>query len=287
MSNTQIYRKQIASIKSTQTITGAMQLVATSRIAKAQKRMEQSRPYAEKIQQILGHLASSQHHSLHRAFIPMTHPKHIGMIVIATDSGLCGGMNLNLSKAIVTQQKEWSTQHITTPLCLIGRKAMTFFQRLDMKILGYTENLGHKPVLSELIGVIKVMLNAFYEETLDAVYLCYNHFCNTMVQQPTLIQLLPLKEMTPDHQRSHWDYLYETEFESMLDILLSRYIEALVYQAVLENIACEQSARMIAMKNATDNAGDLIKSLQLIYNKVRQAGITQEIAEMIAGAESV
>lgn len=291
MSSTQQYRKQIASIQSTQSITHAMELVAASRIRKAQKRIEQSRPYAHKIREVLGHLASSQHHFKHRALTKTETFQRIGLIVVATDSGLCGGLNLNLFKATITRQKQWAKQAIQTDLCLIGRKAMTFFKRFDQTILAYAENLGHQPKVAELIGSVKVMLDAFDDGQLDAVYLCYNQFVNTMVQHPTMTRLLPLEKIAlrsdVAQNKQNWDYLYEAPFSGLLDALLSRYVESQVYQAVIENIASEQAARMVAMKSATDNAGDLIRDLKRTYNKVRQAGITQEIAEIVGGAEAV
>ncbi len=287
MSTTQLYRKQIASVKSIQTITHAMELVAASRIRKVQKRMEESRPYAYKIREVLGHLASSQHHCNRRALMQLEQPKKVAMIVVSSDSGLCGGLNLNLFKSVVNQQKEWSEQSILTEMCLLGRKAMSFFKRFDTNILAYAEKFGTFPKVAELIGVVKIVLDAFDDQKIDAIYLCYNKFVNTMLQAPQIVQLLPLEKIAPLGQREHWDYLYEADFDFILDTLLTRYIESQVYQSVIENIACEQAARMLAMKNATDNTADLIQSLQLAYNKVRQAGITQEISEIVAGVEAL
>ncbi len=279
-------RTQIASIKNTQKITSAMQMVAASKMRKAEDRMRDSRPYDDKIRAVIGHLSQAHPEYVH-AFMKAREPRRIGYIVVSSDRGLCGGLNSNLFRALVKDVGEKHGQGLEVDFCTIGSKALNFFQRFGGNVVSHICQLGDRPQISELIGTIKVFLDTYKEEKLDAIYLAHNEFVNTMTQKPVIHQLLPLKAEKDDELRHHWDYLYEPEASDILEELLVRYIEAQVYQGVVENAACEQSARMVAMKSATDNAGSLIKELQLIYNKARQAAITQEIAEIVGGAAAV
>jgi len=280
-------RTKIASIKSTQKITSAMEKVAVSKMRKAQQRMAASRPYAERIRQVIGHLADANPEYRH-PFMLERPVKRVGYIVVSTDRGLCGGLNTNLFKALVQSMKEWRNQNVENDLCVIGTKGASFFRSFGGNVVAAISHLGEDPSVNNLIGSIKVMLDAYHEGRIDRLYLVSNGFVNTMVQQPKVEQLIPLvasEDLGEKQQR--WDYVYEPDARLLLDGLLTRYIESQVYQSVVENNACEQAARMIAMKNATDNAGELINNLQLIYNKARQAAITQEISEIVGGAAAV
>ncbi|MFZ2289075.1 MAG: F0F1 ATP synthase subunit gamma [Halopseudomonas yangmingensis] len=280
-------RTKIASIKSTQKITSAMEKVAVSKMRKAQQRMAASRPYAERIRQVIGHLANANPEYRH-PFMLERPVKRVGYIVVSTDRGLCGGLNTNLFKALVQSMKEWRNQNVENDLCVIGTKGASFFRSFGGNVVAAISHLGEDPSVNNLIGSIKVMLDAYHEGRIDRLYLVSNGFVNTMVQQPKVEQLIPLvasEDLGEKQQR--WDYVYEPDARLLLDGLLTRYIESQVYQSVVENNACEQAARMIAMKNATDNAGELINNLQLIYNKARQAAITQEISEIVGGAAAV
>ena len=280
-------RTKIASIKSTQKITSAMEKVAVSKMRKAQQRMSASRPYAERIRQVIGHLANANPEYRH-PFMLERPVKRVGYIVVSTDRGLCGGLNTNLFKALVQSMKEWRNQNVENDLCVIGTKGASFFRSFGGNVVAAISHLGEDPSVNNLIGSIKVMLDAYHEGRIDRLYLVSNGFVNTMVQQPKVEQLIPLvasEDLGEKQQR--WDYVYEPDARLLLDGLLTRYIESQVYQSVVENNACEQAARMIAMKNATDNAGELINNLQLIYNKARQAAITQEISEIVGGAAAV
>lgn len=280
-------RGKIASIKNTQKITRAMEMVAASKMRKTQERMRQSRPYASRIREVIQHVAAS--HSEYRHPYLEQRPVHkTGLIVVASDRGLCGSLNVNLFREVLKQLSAW--QHAGTPseLCLIGRKAEQFFRRTGGHVLGVASHLGDTPNVTQLIGVVRVMLDAFDHGQIDELYVAYNEFVNTMTQKPRIVKLLPLPSGEDEEPLSHyWDYIYEPDAKELLDHLLSRYIELQVYQAVVENIACEQAAKMIAMKSASDNAGDLIKEFQLAYNKARQAAITQELAEIVGGAEAL
>ncbi|TLX53185.1 F0F1 ATP synthase subunit gamma [Stutzerimonas nosocomialis] len=280
-------RSKIASIKSTQKITSAMEKVAVSKMRKAQLRMAASRPYAERIRQVIGHLANTNPEYRH-PFMVERPVKRVGYIVVSTDRGLCGGLNINLFKALIKNMKEWHDSNVEADLGVIGNKGASFFRSYGGNVIAAIGHLGEEPSINDLIGSVKVMLDAFHEGRLDRLYLVSNKFINTMTQQPSVEQLLPLAagndETAPKGQ---WDYLYEPDAQQLLDALLVRYIESQVYQAVVENGAAEQAARMIAMKNATDNAGELIGDLQLVYNKARQAAITQEISEIVGGAAAV
>ncbi len=279
-------RTQISSIKSTQKITSAMQLVAASKMRKAQDRMELGRPYAERIRQVVGHLANATSEFRHQ-YLEARDIKRVGFIIVSTDRGLCGGLNINLFKTALKAAKEYNDQGVEVDLCLIGAKAASFFKSVGGNVVAAKSNLGDDFSANDLIGTVKVMLDAFDEGTIDHLAVVYNEFVNTMTQQPTVQQLLPLKPEENDEMSSHWDYIYEPDDATLLEGLLTRFIESQVYQGVVENNACEQAARMIAMKSATDNAGDMIDGLQLIYNKARQAAITQELSEIVSGAAAV
>ncbi|SDU33591.1 F0F1 ATP synthase subunit gamma [Halopseudomonas salegens] len=279
-------RTKIASIKSTQKITSAMEKVAVSKMRKAQQRMTASRPYAERIRQVIGHLANANPEYKH-SFMQERTVKRVGYIVVSTDRGLCGGLNTNLFKALVQNMKEWRDQSVETDLCVIGSKGASFFRSFGGNVVAAISNLGEAPALNDLIGSIKVMLDGYHEGRIDRLYLVSNGFVNTMVQQPKVEQMIPLVPTSKEELQGHWDYVYEPDAQMLLDGLLTRYIESQVYQSVIENNACEQAARMIAMKSATDNAGELIDNLQLIYNKARQSAITQEISEIVGGAAAV
>ena len=279
-------RGKISSIKSTQKITSAMEKVAVSKMRRAQQRMATSRPYAERIRQVIGHLANANPEYRH-PFMQEREVKRVGYIVVSTDRGLCGGLNSNLFKALVNNMKEWRDRNVETELCVIGSKGAAFFRSFGGNVVAAISNLGEQPALSDLIGSVKVMLDGYQEGRIDRLYLVSNSFVNTMVQTPKVEQMIPLVPSDTEELQERWDYVYEPDAQVLLDGLLKRYIESQVYQAVVENSASEQAARMMAMKNATDNAGDIIDSLQLIYNKARQAAITQEISEIVGGAAAV
>ncbi|ANB01927.1 F0F1 ATP synthase subunit gamma [Ectothiorhodospira sp. BSL-9] len=279
-------RGQIKSIKNTQKITKAMEMVAASKMRRAQDRMLETRPYAEKIRQVIGHVAMANAEYRH-SYLEERDVKRVGIIVVSTDRGLCGGLNINLFKKTVQQMREWREQDVEIDLCLIGSKALGFFRRMGGNVVANTANLGDKPRLNDLIGTIKVMLEAYDEGRIDRLLLVENEFVNTMSQKPKVTTLLPIEPAGEDQLKHHWDYIYEPDTVPVLDTLLTRYIESVIYQAVVENVACEMAARMVAMKSATDNAGDLIDELQLVYNKARQAAITQEISEIVGGAAAV
>jgi F-type H+-transporting ATPase subunit gamma len=281
-------RSKIASIKNTQKITRAMEMVAASKMRKTQERMRASKPYANKIYDVVRHLGRA-HAEYRHPFMVQREVKKVGLIVVTTDRGLCGGLNVNLFRDALNAIHGWREQDHEVKLCVIGRKGQAFFKRVGGKVLASLDQLGDTPGVNDLIGAVKVMLDAFEQGELDALHIVYNEFLNTMTQKPTMKQLLPLPHADEDHKMMghHWDYIYEPDPKDLLDELLTRYIELQVYQAVVENIACEQAAKMIAMKSATDNAGDLIKSFQLAYNKARQAAITQELAEIVGGADAL
>ena len=280
-------RTQIKSIGNTQKITKAMEMVAASKMRRAQDRMRSSRPYAEKIREVVSHMGKAHPEYKHPYLIERP-ASRVGLIVISTDRGLCGGLNINLFKAAIAEMKEWRGQNLDVDLAVIGTKAMGFFRRLGGKVVSENSHLGDTPKVEELIGSVKVMLDAYDEGQIDRLYLANNVFVNTMTQKPVIDQLLPVSGDEQDESlRHHWDYIYEPDAKEVMDGLLMRYIESLVYQGLVENIACEMAARMVAMKAATDNAGNLIDELQLVYNKARQAAITQELSEIVAGAAAV
>jgi F-type H+-transporting ATPase subunit gamma len=279
-------RTKINSIQSTQKITSAMEMVAASKMRRAQDRMEVGKPYARRIRSVVGHIANAAPEHRHMYMVERD-VKRVGYIVVSTDRGLCGGLNINLFKATVRSMKEWADQGIDVEFSLIGAKAAAFFKSYGGNVTAAIRDIGEEPAVADLIGGVKTMLDAYAEGRIDKLYLVSNEFVNTMTQQPTVEQLLPLEAEESDEMKHHWDYIYEPEAKDLLEGLLTRYIESQVFQAVVENAACEQAARMLAMKNATDNAGDLIDDLQLIYNKARQASITQELSEIVSGAAAI
>ncbi|ABM20944.1 MULTISPECIES: F0F1 ATP synthase subunit gamma [Marinobacter] len=279
-------RNQIGSIKSTQKITSAMEMVAASKMRKAQERMQATRPYAEKMRQVIGHIAKSNKDYRH-PFMQEREVKRVGYIVVSSDRGLCGGLNTNAFKLLVREMREWKQQGIETDICAIGQKGASFFRNYGGNVVAAVTHLGDSPSADQLIGSVKVMLDSFVEGKIDRLFLISNEFVNTMTQSPKALQLLPLPEGDDEEIGHQWDYIYEPDSRPILDGLMPRYIESQVYQGVVENLACEQAARMIAMKSATDNAGSIIDELQLAYNKARQAAITQEISEIVSGAASV
>ena len=279
-------RTQIGSIKSTQKITSAMEMVAASKMRKAQERMQTSRPYAERIRQVVGHVAHANAEYKH-SFMTEREVKRVGYIIVSTDRGLCGGLNINLFKKTVQSMSGWKDQNVEIDLCLIGSKAVSFFRNYGGNVVAALTHIGDAPNIADLIGGVKVMLDSYDEGRIDRLFVVHNEFVNTMSQTPEVQQLLPLVPDEDESLKRPWDYLYEPDAKQLLDGLLVRYIESQVFQAVVENNACEQAARMVAMKSATDNAGDLIDDLQLVYNKARQAAITQELSEIVSGASAV
>ena len=279
-------RTKIRSIKSTQKITRAMEMVAASKMKRAQDRMYVSRPYALQIQRVIGNLARC-HPEYQHPYMQVRAVNRVGFIVITSDRGLCGGLNVNLLRRTVTAMTDWHRAGAEVCLGLIGTKAEVFFKRFGGKVLAQKDRLGDTPALHDIIGVVKVMLDAYMACEIDSLCVVYNEFVNSMTQRPQVKQLLPLPAVEGDELDYHWDYLYEPESKELLDVLLDRYIESQVYQAMVENKSCEQAARMVAMKSASDNAGELINELQLAYNKARQASITRELAEIVAGAAAV
>lgn len=282
-------RSKVVSIKSTQKITKAMQMVAASKMRRAQERMSAGRPYADKMRRVIAHLVQANPEYKH-AYMVDRPVKRVGYIIVSSDRGLCGGLNINLFKRTVQSVKSWRDQGVEAEFCLIGQKATTFFKSVGGKVTAVKTQLGDSPTVEQLIGAIRVMLDAFEKGEIDRIYLVNNQFVNTMTQKPLVNQLVPLNVSSDDHllKRQHtWDYLYEPDAAPLLDALMVRFVESQVYQGVVENIACEQAARMVAMKAATDNAGELIRSLQLVYNKLRQAAITREISEIVGGAAAV
>ena len=281
-------RSKISSIQKTRKITRAMEMVAASKMRKTQDRMRASKPYANKIYDVVKHVARS-HSEYRHPFMDAREVKRLGVIVITTDRGLCGGLNANLLRETIKNIRDWKGQGKEVDLAIVGRKGQAFFKRIGGNVLASLDHLGDTPGVTDFIGLVKVMVDAYYNKTIDALHIVYNEFVNTMTQKPTVKQLLPLPKSEDDtvSPAQHWDYIYEPEARELLDNLLERYMELQVYQGVVENIACEQAAKMIAMKSATDNAGDLIKEFQLAYNKARQAAITQELAEIVGGADAL
>ncbi|WP_061040453.1 F0F1 ATP synthase subunit gamma [Vibrio coralliirubri] len=281
-------RNKIGSVKSTQKITKAMEMVAASKMRRSQDAMEATRPYAETMRKVIGHLANGSLEYKH-PYLEEREAKRVGYIIVSTDRGLCGGLNINLFKKAMNDMKDWSEKGADVELAIVGSKATAFFNNSGAKVAAQVSGLGDRPSLEDLIGSVSVMLKKYDEGELDRLFVVFNKFENTMVQEPTIDQLLPLpKSDSEEMKRSHsWDYIYEPEPKPLLDALLVRYVESQVYQGVVENLACEQAARMIAMKSATDNAGDIIDDLELVYNKARQAGITQELSEIVSGAAAV
>ncbi len=279
-------KKKISSVENTQKSTSAMEMVAASKMRRTQDRMREGRPYAHRIRAVIGHLANAAP-EYHHTYMKHREVQRIGYIVVSTDRGLCGGLNVNLFRTLVRDMKNWKDQSVEADFALIGNKASAFFNSYGGSVQAAVHNVGEAPVVTDLIGSIKVMLDAYEEEKIDRLFIASNEFVNTMTQKPVLEQLLPLKATEEDELKHHWDYIYEPDAKDLIEGLVSRYIESQVYQAVVENGACEQAAKMIAMKNASENADNLIDDLTLLYNNVRQAAITQEIAEIVGGAAAV
>lgn len=285
-------RTQISSIKNTQKITRAMEMVAASKMRKTKDRMQATRPYSKKISQIIHHLAHANPEYKH-PFLFNREVKRVGIIIVTSDRGLCGGLNSNVFRTVLKDLAAWEKDKIEVDICTIGSKGFSFFAAINATIIGQVEKLGDQPQLNDLVGLIKIMLDAFNAANIDELYVVSNEFVNTMTQQPTVKKLIPivaaeLADDTAEHfANKYWDYIYEPDAKEVLETLLTRYIESIVYQGVVENNACEQAARMVAMKSASDNAGNIIDELQLVYNKARQAAITQEISEIVAGAAAV
>jgi F-type H+-transporting ATPase subunit gamma len=286
MPGTKEIRTKIASVKSTQKITKAMQMVATSKMRRAQDRMRQARPYAQKMRNVIGHLTEANPDYRH-PFLHEREAKSVGILVVSTDRGLAGGLNANVFKQTLQLMREWQGKGATVKLCIIGSKGLAFFRRLDVKILANVAGLGDRPHVKDLIGPVKVMLDAYQDGEIDRLFLINAQFVNTMTQKPTVEQLLPVQPADTEGLAEHWDYIYEPDAKAILDGLLMRYVESQVYRGVVENVASEMAARMIAMGAASDNAGKLISELQLIYNKARQAAITKELSEIVGGAAAV
>ena len=281
-------RTKIRSVKNMQKITSAMEMVAASKIRKAQAQMEASRPYADRIRRVIGHLSHANPDYKH-PWLVEREVKRVGYIVISTDRGLCGGLNVNTFKTVIGELSQWQEQNVEVDLALVGAKAVQFFRRLGGNVVGTATHLGDKPQVNDLIGAIKIMLDAYSDGSVDRVFLVHNEFVSTMSQKPEVKTVLPVSaiDLGDETLQAHWDYIYEPDAVDLLDDVLSRYIESQVYSGAVENFACEMAAKMIAMKSATDNAGEIIDKLQLDYNKARQAAITQEISEIVGGAAAV
>ena len=292
MPSTKEIRLKIKSVQNTRKITKAMEMVAASKMRKAQDRMRNTRPYGDKIRNIVAHLAGANPEYKHAFMVKRAEVRNVGLILVSTDKGLCGGLNTNVQRAVLVRVKDWQAAGAKLVATAIGSKGLAFMQRLNANVVSHVVQLGDKPRVDKLIGPVKVQLDAYAEGKIDALYLAYTRFVNTMKQEPVIEQLLPLSAdrlaQTEAEKRAYsWDYLYEPDPQRVIDELMGRYVEALIYQAVAENISSEQSARMVAMKAASDNAKKLIEELQLIYNKTRQAGITKEISEIVGGAAAV
>jgi F-type H+-transporting ATPase subunit gamma len=292
MPSTKEIRLKIKSVQNTRKITKAMEMVAASKMRKAQDRMRNTRPYGDKIRNIVAHLALANPEYRHPFVVKRDAIRNVGLILISTDKGLCGGLNTNVQRMVLQRVKQWETEGVKFVASALGNKGFGFLTRLNANIVAHAVQLGDKPHLERLIGPVKILLDAYAEGRLDGVYVAYSRFINTMKQEPVLEQLLPLSaarfEQSPEEKRAYaWDYLYEPDPQRVIDELMTRYVEALVYQSMAENMASEQSARMVAMKSASDNAKKVIEELQLIYNKTRQAGITKEISEIVGGAAAI
>jgi F-type H+-transporting ATPase subunit gamma len=280
-------KTKIKSVQNTRKVTRALEMVSASKIRKAQERMKASRPYARLMKQMIGHIAQANTEYRHPFLVQREETKRVGYIVVSTDRGLAGALNSGLFRKMLTDIRQWQDKGVAVDVVCIGQKATAFFRRLKINMTGSVTHLGEKPQAAQLIGVIKVMLDGYSEGRIDRVDLCYNEFVNTMTQKASLQQLLPLPPSESLQTRHDWDYIYEPEADVVLNEVMMRYVESIVYQAVLENLASEHAARMVAMKSASDNASKLIDTLNLIYNKARQAAITQEISEIVGGAAAV
>ncbi len=280
-------KTKIKSVQNTRKVTRALEMVSASKIRKAQERMKQSRPYARAMKQLIGHLAQANSEYRHPYLIERGQIKRVGYIIVSSDRGLAGGLNNNMFRKLLVEFRQWQEKGVDIDVVTIGQKASVFFRRIKVDLLVSVTHLGDTPKVEQLVGVIKVMLDAYTAGTVDKVFLSYNDFINTMTQKATFDQLLPLPAAETQVAKHDWDYLYEPDAETVLDHVLTRYVESLVYQAVMENVASEHAARMVAMKAASDNATKMIDTLNLVYNKARQAAITQEISEIVGGAAAV
>jgi len=287
MPGTKEIRMKIKSVQNTRKITKAMEMVAASKMRKAQERMRMARPYGEKIRNVAAHISHANPEYRHPFLVPRDTVKRVGLIIITTDKGLCGALNTNLLRMVLSQYKDWQAEGEEIDVCCIGNKGLGFMQRLGANIVSHAVQIGDRPQLDKLVGTLKVMLDGYTKDRFDRLLIGYTRFLNTMKQEPVLEQLLPLSGERLGAPETVWDYLYEPEAKAVLDQVMLRYIEAIIFQAVAENMASEQSARMVAMKAASDNARDVIDELTLIYNKNRQAGITKELSEIVAGAAAV
>jgi F-type H+-transporting ATPase subunit gamma len=287
MPGTKEIRMKIRSVQNTRKITKAMEMVAASKMRKAQERMRHARPYGEKIRNVAAHLSHANPEYKHPFLVDRDSVKRVGLIVVTTDKGLCGALNTNLLRMVLVQYKEWQAQGEEIDVCPLGNKGLGFMQRLGANIVSQAVQLGDRPQLDKLIGAVKIMLDGYVSDRFDRVLLAYNRFINTMKQEPVIEQLLPLTGERLGAPETVWDYIYEPDAKMVLDQVMTRYIEAIIFQAVAENMSCEQSARMVAMKAASDNAETLIDELTLVYNKNRQAGITKELSEIVGGAAAV
>jgi F-type H+-transporting ATPase subunit gamma len=286
MAGTKEIRVKIASIKSTQKITKALEMVAVSKRRKAQDRMRAARPYADKIRQVIGHLRVANPNHRH-PYLVEREVKSVGLIVVSSDRGFCGSLNINVFKQVLAAARDWQQKGVDLHLCLIGNKALRYFRRLKLPITASITHLGDTPHIADLIGTVKAMLDMYQEGRIDRLYLVNNRFINTMTQKPNMLQLLPAETVDAADLQERWDYIYEPAADELISTYMMRYIESTVYRAVIENLACEMAARMVAMKSASDNAGKIIEELQIIYNKARQAAITKEISEIVGGAAAV
>ena len=280
-------RTKIKSVQNTQKITRAMEMVAASKMRKAQERMRAARPYAEKIRNVAAHMSQGHPEYKHPFLVERKEVKRAGVIVITSDKGLCGGLNTNVLRNVLSKMKDWDSNNVEVAVCAIGNKGVGFMQRLGASVTSQLTGLGDTPHMEKLIGPVKVMLDAYVEGKIDSLHICYTRFINTMKQEPVFEKILPLSGEKLGAAEGHWDYIYEPDAKSVVDSVLIRYVEALIFQAVSENMASEQSARMVAMKAASDNAGNVIDELKLVYNKTRQAAITKELSEIVAGAAAV
>lgn len=286
MANAKEIRTKIKSIRNTQKVTKALEMVSASKIRRAQDAMQSTRPYAKRIREVISHMAKGQLEYQHD-YLEDRPTKNVGIVIISTDRSLCGGLNINLFRKIVNQMETWSNDNVSARVALVGQKAESFFRQMGAKIIATADHLGEKPRVKQLIGAVKVMFDQYTDKKIDHIYLAYNEFVNTITQKPVLEQLLPLPATEEEEYNSLWDYIYEPSSQNLLNQLIERHIESQVYQAVVENVACEHAARMVAMKAASDNAGELIGEFQLAYNKARQAAITQELSEIVGGAAAV
>ncbi len=279
-------RTKIGSVKNTQKITRAMEMVAASKLRKTQDRMAASRPYAERIRTVIGHLSEANPDYRH-PFLETRDAKRVGYIIITTDRGLCGSLNVNLFRAVLNDMRDWQDKGVEVDVCIVGAKGIAFFRRLKTNVVAATSHLGDSPAVADLVGTITAMTEAYEEGSIDRLFLVHNVFVNTMSQTPEIRTLIPVEAIDSDDLQDNWDYIYEPDAVDLLDNVLNRYIESQVYRAAVENVACEMASKMVAMKAATDNAGEFIDQLQLVYNKARQAAITQEISEIVGGAAAV